>query len=498
MRPSEGCVASSILAGRAKRARRAAAGVIRNTGAILQGYAAHMQPRMTARKPSLLLAALLGSCLVLACNRGDGEARAPAAAASGALSASPAASFAASAGAPNAAAPNVAASAPPVSVTLVRVAQRDMAVQLEANGAVAPLSTVEVRPQMSSVIARVSVREGQFVRAGELLFTLDARADEANVAKVRAQMARDEAALADAQRQLARSRELLAQNFVSQGALDANQTLVESQLAAVAADRAALDAARVSLSYARITAPGPGRVGAINVFPGSSVQANQTTLVTITQLDPINVAFNLPQRNLQDALAALAAMKGAGGEVIATLVESKESFKGRLQFVDNAVDPASGTVKVKAVFDNKERKLWPGAFVNVRMVVRTLEDALVLPRAALIESARGTIVYVVDREGKAMARPVQLVTAQGDDAVVTGVKAGERVVLDGRQNLRPGAMTVERPREGGPRGASAPGAPGAGRRASAPEAAGSTPAGPGNGASGGASAGANTGKGLQP
>ena len=390
-----------------------------------------------------------------------------------------------------------APSGPPVSVASVPAVKRDVPILLEATGTVVPASTVDVRPQATSLITKVHIREGQFVRVGELLVTLDTRADEANVARVRAQMARNEAALADAQRQLARSRELLAQSFVSQGAVDAAQTAVESQTAAVAADRAALDSARLALSYMRVTAPGAGRVGAINVFPGSSVQANQTTLVSITQLDPINVAFNLPQRNLGDALAAL---QDGGGVVTAVLPEKGGSFDGRLQFVDNAVDAASGTVKVKAQFSNKEQKLWPGAFINVRMVVRTLKDAIVVPQAAIIQNQRGTIVFVVDKESKTVSvRPVQLVVAQGDDAVVTGLRAGERVVLDGKQNVRPGSTVVERPRESG--GSGGPGGARGGREGRAGVGAGG---GPGVGASGAASGGggsrggAGAASGVQP
>ncbi len=367
--------------------------------------------------------------------------------------------------APAASAP--ATPAPPVSVTTVRAQQRDLPVLVTATGAVAPLSSVDVRPQMTSVVATVHLREGQFVRKGELLFTLDARTDEANVNKARAQLARDEVGLADAQRQLARSRELFGKNFVSQGAVDANQTLVDAQTALIAADRAALEAARVALSYARITAPSAGRVGAINVFPGSAVQANQTTLVTIVQIDPILVAFSLPQRHLPDALAAL---KDGGGVVKATLPEGGVTIAGRLKFVDNNIDAASGTVKVKAQFDNREAKFWPGAFVNVAMTVRTLKDAVIIPQGAIIQGARGPIVYAVV-DDKAVPRPVQVIYAQGDDAAVTGVQTGERIVVLGRQNLRQGSAVVERaPGEGGkPKGAeggkaadAAPGAKGGG------------------------------------
>ena len=359
-----------------------------------------------------------------------------------------------------------------MGVSTVLVVQRDVPVQITATGAVAPLSMVDVRPQTTSVVTRVHVREGQFVRAGDLLFTLDSRIDDANLAKVKAQLAKDEAGLADARRQLNRSRELLAQNFISQGAVDVNQTLVDSQAAAVAADHAAIDSAKVSSSYARITAPSAGRAGAVNVYAGSAVQANQTTLVTITQLDPIAVAFSLPQRYLADALEAL---KAGGASVSATLPDAGTSLQGRLQFVDNAVDPASGTVKVKARFDNRDGKFWPGAYVNVAMTARILKDVAVVPQACVIQNARGTAVYVV-KDGVAALRPVQVVYAQGEDAVLTGVRGGERVVLDGRQNLRPGSAVVERQREGGakaggPGASAARGASAAGRGGSAPSSA---------------------------
>ena len=404
--------------------------------------------------------ALLG--LLAACNdKPAGTAAAsgasgPAATATGGTSVASMAN-AASAASGAASGPSAAASAPPVSVSLVRAQVRDVPITLEATGSVTPQASVDVRAQATSVIARAHIKEGQFVRKGDLLFTLDARADDANVARVVAQMARDEASLADARRQLARSKDLLAQNFISQGALDANQTSVEALTAAVAADRAAVDAARVALSYSRVVAPGAGRVGVINVFAGSSVQANVTSLVTITQLDPINVSFNLPQRNLGDALSAL---KDGGGEVLASLPEAGAKFNGRLQFVDNSVDPSSGTIKVKAQFANKDFKLWPGAFANVRMTVRVLKDAVVVPQAAIIQSPRGTIVYTVNAEGKATPRPVQVVVNAGEEAAVTGLRGGERIVLDGRQNLRPGVMVVAR--EGGRGASGASGASGAG------------------------------------
>jgi RND family efflux transporter MFP subunit len=302
------------------------------------------------------------------------------------------------------------------------------------------MASVDVKPQINSVITQVHVKEGQFVKTGERLFTLDVRPDEANVAKARAQVAKDQAMLEDAQRQLARNRDLLVKGFISQGAVDSSQANVDSQKASVLSSRAALEAAQLALSYTNVRATGAGRLGAVNVFPGTTVQANQTSLVTITQLDPINISFNLPQRSLD---AVLQGLKSGGAQVSATLPDAKGDVKGRLQFVDNAVDAATGTIKVKARFDNLQAKLWPGAFVKISLISDTLKDAVVIPTAAVIQSARGSVVYVADKS-KAVLRPVKVVAAQGEFSAVTGVSAGERIVLEGRQNLRPDANVVER------------------------------------------------------
>jgi RND family efflux transporter MFP subunit len=357
--------------------------------------------------------------------------------------------------------PTNVVSGPPVSVSTVAVQKRDVDVMLEATGTVTALNSVDVRPQIATTITKVHIKEGQFVRVGDALFTLDARNDEVNVTKAQAQLAKDLAALADAERQLARSKDLFAQNFISQGAVDTNQTLVESQRAVVAADRAAIAAAQVGLSYTRIVAPTSGRAGAINVYPGSSVQPAGNPLVTITQLDPISVAFSLPQRNLGDALATL---RGGGGTVTAVLPDSGAALQGKLHFVDNVVDAGSGTVRAKAEFANKDERLWPGAFVTIRLAVQNLKGASVIPQAAIIQSPRGKIVYVVDTGAKVMPRPVEVVYASGEDAAVTGVKPGEHVVVEGRQNLRPGAAVVERQGDAakGRRGGAASGASGTG------------------------------------
>lgn len=411
---------------------------------------------MTVRSWSWCVFAMLG--VASGCGQSPGGGGSSSSAASSATAAAAGGSAAAAASAP---------AGPPVSVTTVPVRQRDLPVVLDATGTVTAVTSVDVKPQVSSVVTKVLVQDGQFVRAGQPLVTLDARGDEAKVAQLRAQMAKDEAAYADAQRQLARNRDLLAQNFISPSVVDTSQAQVDAQRAVVAADKAAVQAAEVTLGYSRITAPLAGRVGVVAVSAGSAVQANQTTLLTVTQLDPIDVGFSVPQRHLGDMLDAL---RSGGAPVAATVPDTRAAASapplgGRLNFVDNAIDAASGSVKVKARFENGGYRLWPGAYVRVGLTVQTLKGALVVPQAAIVQGQRGSLVFIVE-DGKAAVRPVQVLATQGEDAAVSGLRPGLRVVLDGRQNLRPGTPVVERAREGG-RAASGAGGGGAGRAASA-------------------------------
>lgn len=351
--------------------------------------------------------------------------------------------------APAAAAAQVRAAAP-VTVTTVPARQEDFALNLSANGTVSALNRVEIHPQVSAAIRQVHIAEGQAVKAGQLLFTLDSRAAEVRVRQAEAELQRNLATLADAERQLARSRDLLRQEFVSQSAVDTTLSQVEAQRALVAANRAAIRAAQVELSYSRITAPSAGRAGAIGVYAGSYVTPASPALVTITQLDPIAVAFEVPQRHLGDLLASL---RSGGGLVTARLPHGPlggAQLEGRLQFVDSAVDAASGSVQAKAQFDNPKHLLWPGAYVNVELAVRTLPDAILIPQAAIIQGAREKTVYVVGPDGKAVLRGIELVAASGETAVVTGVRAGERVIVEGKQHVRPGTPVVE---QGAPQGA---------------------------------------------
>jgi RND family efflux transporter MFP subunit len=215
---------------------------------------------------------------------------------------------------------------------------------------------------------------------------------------------------------------------------------VEAQRAAVAADRAAVQAAQVQLSYDEIRAPIAGRTGAIPVFAGTLVQP-AATLVTITQLDPIAVTFPVPEGRLQDLLDAARAKS----PVLAVIPGRAQPLKGFLSFVDNTVDPNVGTVRAKAQFDNKENLLWPGQYVNTSVTVRTLKDATVIPAAAIITSPTGRIVYVV-KDDAVQPRKIDLDHTMGDRAVVHGVQPGERIVVEGKQNLRAGTrVRVDKP-----------------------------------------------------
>lgn len=322
---------------------------------------------------------------------------------------------------------------PAALVTLATAERQDVPVTVQVNGSVVSLNSVDLRPQVTNTVRAVHVKEGQFVKAGQLLFTLDDRADQANLARASAQQKRDEATLADLERQYKRSQELVSQNFIAKSAMDATLAQLEAQRAAVAADRAAVQSAQVALGYATLRAPIAGRIGAVNIYPGTLVQPT-LSLVTITQLDPIAVSFPVPEANLQDLLAA-----ARGGARIEALVPGrKEPLTGVLNFVDNTVDPQIGTVRAKAVFDNADQALWPGQFVATRVTVRTLAGATVVPAAALMMLPEGATLYVVDQAGTATRRKVQVLHTFGTKVAVGGLEPGERVVIEGSQNVRPG------------------------------------------------------------
>ncbi|WP_390350090.1 efflux RND transporter periplasmic adaptor subunit [Variovorax boronicumulans] len=345
---------------------------------------------------------------------------------------------------------------PAALVTLATAEKQDVPVTVQVNGSVVSLNSVDLRPQVTNTVSAVHVKEGQFVKAGQLLFTLDDRNDQANLARARAQQQKDEATMADLERQYKRSQDLVAQNFIAKSAADATLSQLQAQRAAVAADRAAVQSAQVALGYATLRAPIAGRIGAVNIYPGTLVQPT-LSLVTITQLDPIAVSFPVPEGNLQDLLAAARTR----AKVEALVTGRREPLFGTLDFVDNTVDPQIGTVRAKAVFANADQSLWPGQFVNTRITVRMLDGVTVVPAAALMMLSDGATLYVVDAERNAARRQVKVLHTFGTKVAVSGVTPGEQVVIEGSQNVRPGGkVRIDVKAPAGPGGAPANGTTG--------------------------------------
>ena len=326
-----------------------------------------------------------------------------------------------------------------VQVVSAVAVQGDVAVRLSANGTVSALQTVEVRPQISATIKAVHIKEGQFVRQGERLFTLDTRAELANLSKAEAQVAKDRADLANAERNFARQRDLFQQKFISQAALDVAQNQVDGLRGQLAVDQAAMESSRVALSFGEITAPIAGRTGSIAVFPGSLVQPSGAALLSITQIDPINVSFTLPEHEL----AALQQAFAKGAVAVGAALDAQASRQGRLAFVDNTVDSASGTIRLKAEFRNSDARLWPGMFVSVSLSPQILANAISVPVQAVQTGPEKKFIYVIGDDMKVTAAPVKVRLIQDGVAVVEGITAGTRIVMEGAQNLRPGSLVAE-------------------------------------------------------
>ncbi|WP_241687723.1 efflux RND transporter periplasmic adaptor subunit [Janthinobacterium sp. 17J80-10] len=324
-------------------------------------------------------------------------------------------------------------------VKTVQAQKKTIPVTIRANGYVTAINTVEVRPQVQNIVRAVHVREGQEVSAGQLLFTLDPRSDQAGVASAQAQLARNRAELAEAEAALRRNRELQARQFVSPAAVDTARNQVEALRSAVRGGEAATQSSQVALGYNSITASISGRIGAISVRPGSLAQPGGVPMLTIAQIDPIAVSFPVAERELGRILATYP--KG-DAPVVAQLAGGEE-VSGKLVFIDNAVDAQTGTVRMKAQFDNAQHRMWPGNFVTVRLVARTLEDAVVVPAQALVTGPEQQFVYVVQADGSVQARKVEVLAIEQGQAAIAGLDARARVVVEGTQNLRPGGKVTE-------------------------------------------------------
>lgn len=340
-----------------------------------------------------------------------------------------------------------------VPVQSATVTAADVPVRLTAKGTVSAMQSVDVRAQISATIRAVHVREGQFVRQGQRLFSLDVRTEEANLVKAEAQVAKSRADLANAERNLARQRELFARKFIAQTALDAIQSQVDSLRAQVTADLAAVESSRVARSFGDILAPISGRIGVVSVYPGSLVQPSGSALLGITQIDPINISFTLPERELLSLREAL-----ARGDVAVTAQPEASGGarrEGRLTFIDNTVDTSSGTIRLKANFPNADGGLWPGIFVTVSLSPRMLPQALTVPIQAVQTGPERKFLYAIGEDGKVTPVPVRVVLVQDGRAVIEGASGGTRVVVEGAQNLRPGSSVTEtRPEQ--PAGQKAP------------------------------------------
>jgi membrane fusion protein, multidrug efflux system len=333
--------------------------------------------------------------------------------------------------------PRGMASYPAVPVIAATVVQKDLPVYLEGLGTVVAFNTVTVKSRVDGQLVSVAFREGQEVRQGDPLAQVDPRPFEILVKQAEATLAKDQAQAKQAKLLLTRNEELMKENLIAQEQLDEQRATVAQLEAAIQADRAQVDNAKLQLSYSRITSPLNGRTGLRQVDPGNIIHANdQNGLVVITQLDPIAVLVTLPQDELaaineqmsQHPLTAQAFSRDGQNEL----------GTGEVSLVDNQINPTAGTLRLKAVFPNPNRALWPNQFVKVRVLLSTRKGALVAPASAIQNGPNGTFVYVVKPDQTVEARPVTATTT-GDTAVVdAGLTVGEVVVSEGQFKLRPG------------------------------------------------------------
>ena len=342
----------------------------------------------------------------------------------------------------------------PVTVSVSPVLKGAFPVQVRAVGNVTPYNTVTVVPQVEGRLLRVHFREGDRVKAGDLLAELDARALEASLAEARATQAQNQAELRNAQADLARYQRLFRQDSVARQQLDTQQALVRQLQARSAADQAKVDSARVQLGYTKIHAPVSGRLGLIKTNVGAMIGPSTTDgLVSIVQVDPISVVFGVPEVQLQSLRDAMAQQDMSGGlEVQAwDRTESRLLATGRLTTLDNQIDTTTGALRVRARFDNPGEQLFPNQFVNVRLTLQTLPGALSVPVDVVQFGNQGNYVYVV-RDGKAHIQTVKLGASASDRVqVVDGLQAGEQVVLEGMDSLRDGSrVKIVAPVEGDP------------------------------------------------
>lgn len=328
---------------------------------------------------------------------------------------------------------------PPLPVEVAVAGRQSVPVELQAVGQVEASSQVTVRSQVAGVIAAVHFKEGDRVRKGDLLFSLNQGPFKAALGKAEADLAQARAEAAKAERDAERYGKLLASGYVSHEEADTVLSQADSLKAALAAAQATVDNARIQLGYCAIRAPQSGRTGALLVHPGTVVKANDAPdLVTINTLQPVLVSFSIPEGSLPTLRRQL-----QGGPLQVTALpkgDDQPPAAGRISFLDNAVDPATGTIRLKASFDNHDQRLWPGQFVAVTVVLKTLDQVLVVPTAAVQTGQQGSYLFVVDADHKVAMRPVTPGITWNDLTVIeNGLADGETVVTAGQLRLAPGA-----------------------------------------------------------
>ena len=328
---------------------------------------------------------------------------------------------------------------PPVPVTAATVIQKTVPVQIRVIGNVEAYSTVSVKSQIGGILMRVHFREGQDVSKGSLLFTIDPRPYEASLSQAEANLAKDNAQLENAREEVRRYAELVKKGYVAQEQYDQIRTNSASLEATVNADKALVENARLQLKYCYIYSPLAGRTGNLFANEGNLIKANaDTSMVVINQIQPIYVTFSVAEQYLSDIKKYM-----AGGKVMVNAFITKgegNPEEGVLTFVDNTVDPTTGTIKLKATFANKKKRLWPGQFVDVGMILTTQPNAIVVPTSAIQTGQKGQYVYVVKNDFTVEDRIITVGRALNSETVIDkGLQSGERVVTDGQLRLVPGA-----------------------------------------------------------
>jgi membrane fusion protein, multidrug efflux system len=332
-----------------------------------------------------------------------------------------------------------------VPITVAPVVEKAMPLDVQAIGSGEAFSNVAVHAQLTGELTSVAFKEGDDVSAGQVLFTLDRRPLEAALQQTEANLQRDQAQAANAVAQAQRYKDLVDRGIATHEQLDAQNTSAASLAATVAADRAAVENARVQLQYTTIAAAIPGRTGALMVHPGNLVRANDATpLVVINQIAPIYVTFTIAESQLPAIERYLA--DGSIRVRVKPPTDAAESTGGRITFVDNAVDQTTGTIKLKASFDNADHRLWPGQFLNVTMTLKVDDHAIVVPTPAVQTGPQGTYVFVVKADQTVELRPIVVNRSAGAETIIqSGLAAGETVVTDGHLRLVPGSKISIKP-----------------------------------------------------